>query len=70
MTDLLPGTADQKLIEYFFTFRYSLDMVKDDWTPPRYCRPEYYQNVLYSDLAWTWWKMIDLHPGTADQNLT
>ena len=23
------------------------------------------QNITYSDLAWTWWKMIDLHPGTA-----
>ena len=27
-------------------------------------------NVLSSDLDWTWWKMIDLHPGTADQKVT
>ena len=23
---------------------------------------------LNTDLAWTWWKMIDSHSGTADQN--
>ena len=27
-------------------------------------------NVLISDLAWTWRKMIHFLPGTADQNIT
>ena len=51
-------------------FRFSLDMVKDDWPPPQYCWPESDLKLLSLDLAWTWWKMIDLHPSIADQNLT
>ena len=48
----------------FFKFRFSLDMVKDDWSnifvPPWYCRAEYHlKYFLISDWAWTWWKMID-----------
>ena len=55
----------------FFKFRFSLDMVKDDWTPPWYCRPEtHLKFFLHSDIAWKWWKMIELHPGTADQKLS
>ena len=27
-------------------------------------------NVLSSDLAWTWWKLTEIHPRTADQSLT
>ena len=49
-------------------FRFSLDMVKDDWTP-ECCWPESDLKSLSSDLAWTWWKMTD-QPIIADQNLT
>ena len=81
-----------------FILKFRLDMVKDDWTPPRYCRPETHLIFLYiqilpgngerwlnstqvlqtrnssnifvhSDLACTRLKMIELHPGTADQKL-
>ena len=34
MIELHPGTADQSLIlNFFLSFRFSLDMVKDDWPP-------------------------------------
>ena len=39
-------------------FRFSFDMVKDDW-PPLDCWPESHLKFVSSDLAWTWWKMID-----------
>ena len=46
-------------------------MVKDDWTPLQVLQTRNSSNIfVHSDLAWTWWKMIELHPGTADQKLT
>ena len=43
-------------------------MEKDDWLQPRYFKPEYHLQIdISSDLAWTWWKMIDVHQGTVDQ---
>ena len=98
MIELHPGTADQNITSNFYTFRFSLDMVKDDWppprycrpeyhlkcfkfrfsldmvkddwTPPRYCRPEYHLNFFNSDLAWTWWKMIELHQGNIQTRIS
>ena len=45
-------------------------MVKDDWIPPRYCIDQNLTHVLSSDLAWAWWKMIELHPGTAETRIS
>ena len=67
MIDLHPSTADQNITYIFFNFRFSLDMVKDDWLPSGTADQNISYNGLCSDLAWTWWKIIDLHPGTADQ---
>ena len=36
-----PGTSNQNITSNFI-FRFSLDMVKDDWSPPWYCRPGYH----------------------------
>ena len=38
-----------------------MDMVKDDWPSPRYCRAEtaHLKFFYSSDSTWTWWKMID-----------
>ena len=42
-------------------------MVKDDWLPSGTADQNLTYNFYDSDLAWTWLKMIELHPGTADQ---
>ena len=43
-------------------------MEKDDWLQPQVLQTRISPEMFYSsDLAWTWWKMNDLHPGTADQ---
>ena len=46
----------------FFKFRFSQDMVKDDWPLPVTAVWNLTYNFLSSDLARTWWKMIDPHP--------
>ena len=42
-------------------------MVKDDWLPSGTADQNLTYNVLWSDLPWTWLKMIELHPGTAEK---
>ena len=50
-----PGTADQNITLILFKVTFRLDIVKDDLTPPWYCRPESQLNFfLISDLAGTW----------------
>ena len=53
MIDLHPSTADQNITYIFFNFRFSLDMVKDDWLPLGTADQNITYNVLSSDLAWT-----------------
>ena len=68
MIDSLQVLQTRNLTYNVLWFRFSLDMVKEDWTLPWYCREEYASNIfVHSDIAWTWWKMIELHPGTANQ---
>ena len=46
-------------------------MVKDDWLPSGTVDHKLtWHQILHSDLACTWEKMIDLNPGTVDQNIT
>ena len=45
-------------------------MVKDAWLPLGFVDHKLTWHILHSDLYYTWEKMIDLHPGTADQNIT
>ena len=47
-----------------------MDMVKNDWCLPHTAHQNLTYIFLSSDLAWTWWKMIELHPKTEDQNIT
>ena len=70
MIELHAGTADQKLHLNLFTFRFSLYMVKDDWLPTGTVDHKLSSHILHSDLDCTWEKMIDLHPGSVDQNIT
>ena len=56
---LTPQLLQSGISPTLFKFRFSLDMV-DRWlTLCRYCRPESHLHFLSSDLARTWWKMID-----------
>ena len=47
MIELHPGTQDQNITLIIFNLRFSLDMGKDDWTPPRYYRPETHLKFVY-----------------------
>ena len=53
MIQFHPGTADQNITLILFKFRFSLDMVKDDWHPLGTADQNITYNVLSSDLAWT-----------------
>ena len=46
-------------------------MVKDDWPLNQVLQTRMSPKLFVStDLAWTWLKMIELHPGSANQKLT
>ena len=72
MIEFHPGTAEEIHLNFLFKFRFNLDTMKDDWTLPQVLQTRQYHATIFvnSDLVCTWWKMIDLLPGTADQNIS